>query len=1192
MKDEKAVDPNRLLDLSNYFMAFNAFTKWSEETERTPDSFDKRGLMFARRYLPMLSEGVEQHIAPIVEQPSAQRLKPFYRRFDRSGTPTDKVRFRVEFLEQLFMWFRAHQADLRTTFSGKGRRSAMALLKMSQEDDPVSIVASAAALPTVSGLQGPRNWIKKAAEIMGAGLNDAEEAISDVESLANVASEIKDLEAQIAGAEPNSEKLAELTAKKEELLEQMSKVASGDKGVLQAAAAAAFKPHKGHQTDTGAKLSLNSQQEAAMMASGRKVVAAGAGSGKTRVLAGEVAYRINEMGYDATSICAVSFTGKSSKELIKRAGDYGAVIDGAAALGFGTTHKLAGRTILGQYAKGSKRPNYISKDEQWKVTTLVTLAVKQVSMRGGEGMKAPEPRNLFTGKPSDIPDSTTEQDPSFDTGLSPEALELLEALEAGIEKYGRGYSSYYQNATSFMKDVKRKVENGMDPDDLSDRQKNWLNKILASLPNTQTRVAELGEVPDVDTGSRKRKKRTKLTDHYYYKNSANEWFNLNHKWDGDGSKSGKEGQQFSAAAVRQKISIWKGMGASPEEVWYAAGPLEGAEPYTPEAAAYAAYEWLKGSKGEPDFRNHGDLDDLLIDATRALINDKRARGALQKRFKVILVDEAQDLNRTQHTLFGLLAGALDPETLKPTDKMTADTFGFIGDDKQAIYEFRGAEPDEFINKSDLGPAKGDFETLLLDTNYRSGQAIVEAANNLIKHNSKQIPMTCKANYEAKGDGSITAESFGSPAHAADYVAGYIEDFAEANATADKKYGNFGVAVRSNAEAMHYALGMVKKGIPFVSKVNPFKSPPVKAMLGWMTIVNGSSDPAELKKALKECVRFPKSFLGNAFTNRLEKQSDPLDWLLNIDPYEEFVGNYAKNVEAFIANIETCRMQGLKFDDRVDPKAAYDRLLVDLVNANGDNFFDGIVENIKANNGKMAELAAESENNIPTDDQIKDAAGEELVLLSSLMDSRDSLEDVMDYVDELKAVNDKVASSEDKDAVIINTMHSWKGLEVPKLFMPLVRGKFPRVRLAKSPGGAMECLPPEKDDPALASERRLAYVAITRAEDSCVMMDIANPSDAFADCPPSQFISEACVRFAADPEQGSKLGSEEDPMLSAWDDEGFDYEWYRNLSQEEIEAEEEQARMLHEMGKTALQFDQGLNVQDDLLSQWEKQHGDK
>ena len=184
MKDEKAVDPNRLLDLSNYFMAFNAFTKWSEETERTPDAFDKRGLMFARRYLPMLSEGVEQHIAPIVAQPSAQRLKPFYRRFDRSGTPADKVRYRVEFLEQLFMWFRAHQGDMRTTFSGKGRRSAMALLQMAQEDDPVSIVASAAALPSVSGLQGPRNWIKKAAELMGAGLNDAEEAISDVESLA------------------------------------------------------------------------------------------------------------------------------------------------------------------------------------------------------------------------------------------------------------------------------------------------------------------------------------------------------------------------------------------------------------------------------------------------------------------------------------------------------------------------------------------------------------------------------------------------------------------------------------------------------------------------------------------------------------------------------------------------------------------------------------------------------------------------------------------------------------------------------------------------------------------------------------------------------------------------------------------------------------------------------------------------
>ena len=370
-KDPKQVAPDRLLDLSNFFMAFDAFLRWSDSQERKPTSLDKRGIMIARRHLPTLAEGVKQHIAPIVAEPEAQRLKPFYRRFERSGTPADKVRFRVEFLNQLFLWFRAHQGDMRTTFTGKGRRIAMTLLKMAQEDDPIAIVSAAASLPSASGLQITRNWLKAAAKVMGAELNSAEEALSDVETMANLAAEVKEIETQILGTEPNSDQRAELTEKKQELLEKMTEAADGDKGILQAAAAAAAKPSKGGRTDTGAKLSLNTQQEAAMVASGRKVIAAGAGSGKTRVLAGEVAYRINELGYDATSICAVSFTRKSSKELVNRVRNYGAVVDGAAESGFGTTHSFAGATILGKYGKGSKRPKYFGKKEQWAPVTLV-----------------------------------------------------------------------------------------------------------------------------------------------------------------------------------------------------------------------------------------------------------------------------------------------------------------------------------------------------------------------------------------------------------------------------------------------------------------------------------------------------------------------------------------------------------------------------------------------------------------------------------------------------------------------------------------------------------------------------------------------------------------------------------------------------------------------------------------------------
>lgn len=1197
--EQVVVPPERLMDLIPFYVGFDAYLSWLEQTGAKPDATAERGEALARRYLGTLDEAAQVHFSPIVERPDAARLQAPFSRWQRSGSPVERARAKAAFLRLLFEWFRSHQTVFRDLFAGKSRKAGMSVLTMLAEDDPVAIIRQGAAIPAVSGLQTPRKWLADVATKVGAGLSPAQTVLADVESLANLAVEAQRTDALLAGAAPGTDKAAELAAQKAAILAKMEENAGGDVVALQAAAAAAYKPHTGHQTETGQRLSLNADQEAAMVASGKKVIAAGAGSGKTRVLAGEVAYRINELGYDASSVCAVSFTRKASKELIKRVMDYGAVIDGAASSGFGTTHFLAGVTILGKYGKSTKRPKYFSQKQNWAVTNLVTLAVRQVGMKGGSG-KAPQPKNAFTDRPTQIPQATLDMPvPNFAGEANPETARLLSILDKGITLFSTGWPSWFKGgdwgrwATQFLSDMKRKIESGTDPNDLSDAQKAQINKLMGHIQKeygVSMRLAAVdeeaeAEVPEAASPNIERKGMSK---YQYWDQPARQWFNLGFKWEGSGDKSGAEGQQFSAAGVKRKIDIWKGMGATPEEIWYAAGPAEGkVQPYSPEAAAYAAYEWLKGRDGEPDFRNTGDMNDLLIDATRTLVHNPSARGALQSRFKVILVDEAQDLNRTQHVLFGLLAGALDPQTLQPhpDGSMTADTFGFIGDDKQAIYEFRGAEPDEFIEKSNLVPEGGDFQTLLLDTNYRSGQAIVEAANQLIKHNKKQIPMTCKANYEVKGDGNIQAESYADQAEAADKVAETIADYAEANSTGKAKYSNYGIAVRSNAEAMHYALGMVKKAIPFKSKVNPFKSPPVKAMLGWMALVEGGPTMSRdaFLAAVSDALLMPSSFLGKAFTNRLEKVPDPVQWVRTMDPDAEFQRGYARNVQAFMDNLTFAF--GLSGSPE-GPTEVYGSLLTNLKSADGKTFFEGIVSNIKENNDKMAELAAENPDGIPTDEQIEEAAEEELVLLSGLMGAKDSVTGVMSYVRELKAVNEKVAAGddEDKDAVTIGTMHSWKGLEVPRLFVPLVRGKFPRVKLVKNPiSGEIECESPDPNDPALASERRLAYVAITRAEDSCVMMDIGNPSKAFQGCPPSQFISEACVQWSGPPPVDAKAEAEvaeieSTHLASLWDTE--------QPMWEEPEADEF-GPMLSDMDKMEVP---GPDSGDPLLAEWFKTTG--
>ena len=195
----------------------------------------------------------------------------------------------------------------------------------------------------------------------------------------------------------------------------------------------------------------------------------------------------------------------------------------------------------------------------------------------------------------------------------------------------------------------------------------------------------------------------------------------------------------------------------------------------------------------------------------------------------------------------------------------------------------------------------------------------------------------------------------------------------------------------------------------------------------------------------------------------------------------------------------------------DSSTVYNSLLIELIGTNDKNFVESIIEDIINDNGRMAELAAEADAAEPSKQQIIEAAEEELVVLQALMSHSENIGTVMAYVDDLKEASKSLSTGSNdknkKDAVIINTMHSWKGLEVPKLFVPMVRGKFPRSRPVKGPEGEMVCSPPDPE--SLPPERRLAYVAITRAEDECVILDIPNPK---MDCPPSQFISEACVPF--------------------------------------------------------------------------------
>ena len=877
----------------------------------------------------------------------------------------------------------------------------------------------------------------------------------------------------------------------------------------------------------------------------------------TRVLAGKVAYTMNELGIPASAILATSFTRKASAELVQRCKDYGAVLSSKEdSQGFGTTHSIAGN-LLNTKAQGFKHPNYIGAAEGYKQTTLFRLAMQQVKM-GPLGIPAPAPTGFWDLLSEDKPNNLAPVPVApQDAGTSPlgtfsedpaEAAEFQAVLRdvTGYLRWAAGIwpgqkGSWARDAGGYLMDA---LNYGATPANMNQDQKANVNEILSSpwlvkkgQPLTNYRVAGVGKhsfdlfAEDVPVAPRSksgfdlfaaddpvpgdvpmpRSKSNKMDEYTYFKTPARQWFNL-----GATLTVGEPPVAIPMGEFRQIASILKGKGVTPSQAW--TNGVEGyLDPQDERVAVYGAYEWLKGPTGETKFVNLGDMDDLLIDAVKALRGSSTVRRQVQSQFKVLLIDEAQDLNRIQHLMFGLMAGYLDPKTMKPwpDGHMTADTMALIGDDKQAIYEFRGADPEEFISKSNMVENGGDFQTKLLDTNFRSGEAIVQAANKLIAYNKRQVPMTCKANTDRNGQGRIISRHASSVNSAAVSVAEEIADIKESDATENFKYKNFGVALRSNAEAYIYGLEMLKRNIPFKSNAQFFNDPNTKALIGWLTIVDkGLDGPVDtIEDAIRDCVRAPVAMIGKATFERIETLATGswARWLVD-GGWAKVYGAKAKmtpSLEHFALNLEAVsKMTGT-------PTEIVNQLL-ELRGLDGKTTKESMVENVMEDDKVLIELAAAAEGGIVTKEQIAEQALAPIQPLLSLVEGREDLGAAVAFIHKLKNVNSKIASSDsekeiNRDAVTIGTMHSWKGLEVDTMYIPMVGGKFPR---ASSKEGA-------PDTPALASERRLAYVAITRAEQRAVILDIpggGKPSRSGVPGTPdfsSQFLKEACI----EPERG-------------------------------------------------------------------------
>lgn len=271
-------------------------------------------------------------------------------------------------------------------------------------------------------------------------------------------------------------------------------------------------------------------------------------------------------------------------------------------------------------------------------------------------------------------------------------------------------------------------------------------------------------------------------------------------------------------------------------VWYdmylgLKGDIPGWRPPCP-SKAYDSFMSRNRKGGE----RLGDLDDMLKILRDILVRDPKAKKAIQGMFDHILVDECQDLNTIQHQIFALMSEHISADS-------TNRSIFMIGDDKQSIYQFRGAKPELFRALFD----KPDWTTRMIRTNYRCQPEIVEAANSLIAVDTDRIPMEARADpRKDRGRASIQVSTPETNVDAAiDTIGRFRKDIDEGG-----EPENFAVLARTNAELNDFETACIINEIPYIRRGGRgfLEAPESRAVIGYLDLAAGN-DYEKMKKSL-------------------------------------------------------------------------------------------------------------------------------------------------------------------------------------------------------------------------------------------------------------------------------------------------------------------------------------------------------
>lgn len=496
--------------------------------------------------------------------------------------------------------------------------------------------------------------------------------------------------------------------------------------------------------------------------------------------------------------------------------------------------------------------------------------------------------------------------------------------------------------------------------------------------------------------------------------------------------------------------------------------------------------------------NAMDFDDLLVITYRMLKKNDELRRKYAERFHYVLVDEYQDTNYAQQQIVTLLT-------------QERRQICVVGDDYQSIYAFRGAKIDNILNFNRIYEGARLFK---LEQNYRSTQRIVAAANSLMKHNTNQIPKDVFS-MNAEGEKVTVFETISDKREAAMVC----QEIKRIKSSEDCRWSDFAILYRTNAQSRLFEEEMRKPEVGMghcyriYGGLSFYQRKEVKDAIAYFRLVVNPND----EEAFRRIINYPTRGIGDTTVQKIvasaqahqvslwEVLNDPLGYRLDVN-------------KGALGKLEQFRLMVNAFMQKSKEVDAYT-----------------LADEIVGRSGMKSDLASDTTAEGDSRRQNMDALLSGIAEFVQSQREEDHTDEVglTDYLSTVSLMTDADSDDGSDDKLTMMTIHAAKGLEFPTVFVVgLEENIFPSQMSVGTPR-------------ELEEERRLLYVAITRAEKHCYLSWAHSrwqygKMDAFVN--PSRFLEDIDAKFKTTRTEGGRIfGSRygiEEPERRPWDD---DYE---------------------------------------------------